>query len=171
MVHKTIAAIGLVSTCVVLASAQIIKAQSEHKKWGDSGAWVILVDPDVGNGCYMENTFEEGTLVQVGFVPDRKGGFFAAYNSAWTNIEDGTVGTIQFDFGKSLFGGDYVGVVKADRFGGYAFFNNPEFVREFGKRNTVSIKGDKGNALDFSLKGTTKAINAVRSCDAEQPKR
>lgn len=168
MLYKTIAAIGCVSTCVVLASSQEIQAQTDHKKWGESGAWTILIDPDVGNGCYMENTFEDGTLVQVGFVPDRKGGFFAAYNAAWTNIEDGSAGTVQFDFEKSLFAGDYIGVVKADLPGGYAFFNNPEFIKEFGKRNTVSIAGDKGNALDFKLTGTMKAINAVRNCDAEQ---
>lgn len=170
MMRKSIAAVGAISACAVLASVQTIQAQTTHKKWGDAGVWAILIDPEVGNGCYMENTFDDGTLVQVGFVPDRNGGFFAAYNSAWATIEDGVIGTVQFDFGNSLFGGDYVGVANADLFGGYAFFNNPEFINEFGKRNTVSIKGDRGTTLDISLKGTSRAINAVRSCHAEQPK-
>jgi len=115
----------------------------------------------------MEKTFEDGTLVQVGYVPDRHGGFFAAYNPAWTNIENDAIGTLQFDFGKSLFGGKYVGIATAGRYGGYAFFNNPEFIKEFGRRNSVTIKGDKKHSLNFSLKGTSKAINAVRGCDAE----
>lgn len=168
MVYKAIAAAGLVATCMVFASAQITLAQAKHEKWGDAGAWAILIDPDVGDGCYMEKIFDDGTLVQVGFVPNRKGGFVAAYNSSWAKIKDGVVGTVQFDFGTSLFGGDYVGVVKADQFGGYAFFNNPEFIKEFGKRNAVAIKGDKGATLDFSLNGTSRAINAVRTCDTEQ---
>lgn len=163
-------AISLVSIGVVFASSQAIKAQSTHTKWGEMAPWVIMINPDVGNGCYMENTFEDGTTVQVGFVPDRNGGFFAAYNAAWTNVEDGATGTVEFDFEKSLFRGEYVGVANDEKFGGYAFFNNPEFIKEFGKRNTVVIKGDKGNAFDISLKGTTKAINAARNCDAEQPK-
>jgi len=170
MRFKSNAAISLASIAGVLASSPAIQAQGTHTKWGEIAPWVIMVDPEVGNGCYMENTFEDGTTVQVGFVPDRNGGFFAAYNAAWTNVEDGAIGTVEFDFEKSLFRGEYVGVAKDDKFGGYAFFNNPEFIKEFGKRNTVAIKGDKGNALDISLKGTTKAINAVRNCDAEQPK-
>lgn len=171
MVFKTIGAIGLVSACAVLASAEPIQAQAKHKKWGDADAWAILINPDVGDGCYMEHTFDDGTLVQVGLIPDKNGGFFAAYNAAWSKLKDGTVGNVRFDFGKSLFGGEYVGATKDGLHGGYAFFDNPEFIKEFAKRNAVSVKGDAGNSLDLSLKGTTKAINAIRSCDAEQPKK
>ena len=166
--RTTICVVGLVSACAYGATAQTEQAEAPRNKWGESGDWVILIDPSVGNGCYMEKTSDDGTLVQVGMVPDRNGGFFAAYNAAWSIIEDGAAGTVQFDFGSSLFGGEYVGVVKADIPGGYAFFNNPEFIKEFGKRNEVSIKSDKGNALNFKLTGTMKAINAVRNCDAEQ---
>lgn len=162
------AALGFLAACVAAAGTQVAEAQAEHTRWGESGRWAILIDPDVGDGCYMENTFEDGTLVQVGFVPNRDGGFVALYNPAWTYIEDSVVGTVQFDFGNSLFGGDYVGVVKGDLFGGYAFFNNPEFVSEFGRRNTVSIKADKGETIDISLEGTARAINAVRNCHTEQ---
>ena len=170
MIYKLFSATSLIAACAVFASSQAVQAQTPHKKWGDSGAWSILVDPEVGNGCYMENTLEDGTLVQVGILPDRDGGFFAAYNAAWTNIEEGAAGTVQFDFEKSLFGGDYVGATKGGLPGGYAYFNNPEFIKEFGKRNNVSISGNQGKALDFKLTGTMKAINAVRNCDAEQPK-
>jgi len=168
MLRRIICFAGLLSACAWTANAQTEQADTPHTKWGESGDWVIMIDPSVGNGCYMEDTLDDGTLVQVGIVPDRNGGFFAAYNAAWTNIEDGAAGTVQFDFGPSLFGGDYVGVIKSDLPGGYAFFNNPEFIKEFGKRNEVSIKGDQGNALNFKLTGTLKAINAVRNCDAEQ---
>lgn len=159
---------GLVVAFASFSDPRMIKAQTAHEKWGQAGEWEILIDPDVGNGCYMQRTMEDGTLVQVGFVPDRNGGFFAAYNAAWTDIENGAAGTVQFDFEASLFGGDYVGSVVDGMPGGYAYFNNPEFIKEFGKRDAVSITGGKGNALDFRLTGTMKAINATRNCDAEQ---
>lgn len=168
MLRQAMCTAGIVSACAFAANAQSEPAEVKHEQWGEAAGWIIKIDPSVGNGCYMEKTMEDGTLVQVGFVPDRTGGFFAAYNTAWTDIEDGAAGTIQFDFGKSLFGGDYVGVVKVDLHGGYAFFNNPEFIKEFGKRNDVSIKGDGDDALAFKLTGTSKAINAMRNCDAEQ---
>lgn len=159
---------GFVFACVTLASASFAQARTDHSKWGEVGKWIILIDPNADNGCYMEQTFKDGTLVQIGFLPSRDGGFIALYNASWTDIEDGIVGTVQFDFEKSLFGGDYVGVVKGDLFGGYAFFNNPEFVTEFGRRNTVTIKADKGDTIDFSLSGTARAINAMRTCHSEQ---
>lgn len=168
MLRNLLCVAGMVFASSNGAIAQSETSNTPHQKWGESGGWAIYIDPDVGNGCYMEKTLDDGTLVQVGILPDRDGGFFAAYNAAWTNIEDGATGTVQFDFGPSLFAGEYVAVFKNDIPGGYAFFNNPEFVKEFGKRNTVSIEGNKGNALDFKLTGTLKAINAVRNCDAEQ---
>lgn len=116
----------------------------------------------------MESLLDDGTLVQFGIAPDRNGGFFAAYNANWTDIAEGQVGALLFDFGPTIFGGEFVGRVENGRPGGYAFFNNPEFVKEFGKRNAVSVKDQNAGTLDFKLTGTMKAINAVRNCDAEQ---
>ena len=168
MVHKPLAVIGLLAACAIFPDPHAAEAQTTHEQWGESGEWRILIDPLVDNGCYIERTMDDGTLVQVGYVPNRNGGFFAAYNAAWTGIEDGSSGTVQFDFERSLFGGEYVGVTRDGLPGGYAYFNNPEFIKEFGKRDGVSITGDKGNALEFKLTGTMKAINAMRNCDAEQ---
>ena len=170
MLRNSVWAVCLVSATLIATCAQSEQADAAHETWGESGDWVIKVDASVGNGCYMERTTEDGTLVQVGIVPDLEGGFFAAYNSAWDGIEAGVKGTVYFDFGASLFGGEYVGSTNGDMVGGYAFFNNPEFIKEFARRNEVVIEGDRGNALDFKLTGTLKAINAVRNCDAEQPK-
>jgi len=168
MGHMAIAVTGLVAAFASFSDPPMIHAQTVHEKWGEAGDWEILIDPDVGNGCYMERTMEDGTLVQVGYVPDRNGGFFAAYNAAWTGLEDGAEGTVRFDFETSLFEGGYVSSVKSGMSGGYAYFNNPEFIKEFGKRNEVSITGEKGNTFAFKLTGTMKAINAMRNCDAEQ---
>jgi hypothetical protein len=170
MSYKAIAGVGLVLISAVLAQAGTDAEPVGHTTWGKSGDWEILIDSNVGNGCYMEKTFENGTLVQVGIVPDRDGGFFAAYNADWREIEDGDAGTVRFDFGDALFGGDVVGVVKGDLRGGYAFFNNPAFIKEFAKRNTVEITAKWGSAIEIGLKGTSNAIKAVLKCDSEQPK-
>ena len=163
---------SIAGACLALVFATGGQAGSDgdpaaHIKWGASGDWAILINPDAGNGCYMEKTFEDGTLVQVGILPDRNGGFFAAYNAGWSDIEDGDSGTVRFDFGDALFGGEVVGVLRGDLRGGYAFFNNPAFVEEFGKRNNVKISW--GGATEINLKGTRRAIGAVLKCDSEQP--
>ncbi len=165
---NTSIAVACLLTFGAAANTSFAQARTDHATWGEVGKWTIRIDPDVGNGCYMEQTFEDGTLVQIGFVPNRDGGFVALYNPDWTNVQDGVVGTVQFDFETSLFGGNYVGVAQEELLGGYAFFNNPAFVSEFGRRNAVTVKGDRGDTINVSLKGTARAINAVRQCHSEQ---
>jgi len=138
--------------------------------WGGSGGWAILIDKVVGNGCLMEKHFEDGTHVQIGAVPNRDGGFFAAYNPAWTDIEDGAVGTVKFDFPDIVFSGEVVSVAKDGLYGGYAFFDNPNVPMEFAARNSMTIIGTRGRTIEITLEGTAKAIQAVEACQAEQPK-
>lgn len=163
--------IRLVSVVALIAITAGTTANSQPLAvWGDVSGWSILVDPDTANGCLMEKRFDDGTLVQFGNVPNRNGGFFAAYNPDWTDIQDGVAGTVKFEFPKIRFTGETVGVAKDGRFGGYAFFNNPNVILEFGRNNDMTIIGKLGRSIEVNLKGTSKAIKAVKACQAEQPK-
>jgi len=139
-------------------------------QWGASGDWDIYIDPTVGNGCFMQRASEDGTVVQIGAEPDARGGFFAVLNAAWTDITADQEAVMTFDFGDAKFAGDAKGVIKDGLPGGYAFFDNPKFVDEFGKRLTVTVSGEDGRAVEISLAGSQKAIAAVRACQEEQPK-
>ncbi len=136
--------------------------------WGSSGDWAILIDPASGNGCLMEKKFDDGTLVQFGTVPNRNGGFFAAYNPDWIDIEDEAIGTVKLEFPKIRFVGDVVGVAKDGRFGGYVFFDNPNVVVEFSRNNDMTIIGELGRKIEVNLKGTSNAVKAVKTCQTEQ---
>lgn len=139
----------------------------EFVDWGEVGEWSILVDPGTGNGCLMEKRFDDGTLIQFGEVPNDNGGFFAAYNPDWTDIEDGVTGTVKFEFPKIRFTGDVVGVANDGRFGGYAFFDNPNVPLEFARNNDMTIIGELGRKIEVNLKGTSNAIKAVKACQVE----
>jgi len=154
---------------IAIAAGSSANSQ-EISSWGTSGDWAILIDPGTGNGCLMEKRFDSGTLVQFGYVPNRNGGFFAAYNPDWADIKDGATGTVKFEFPKIRFTGDFVGVAQDGRFGGYAFFDNPNVTKEFARNNDMIIVGELGREIEVSLKGTTKAIKAVKACQAKQPK-
>ncbi|MCP4306810.1 MAG: hypothetical protein GY788_18430 [bacterium] len=137
--------------------------------WGDAGDWAILVDPSNGNGCLAQKAFEDGTVVQIGVNPARKGGFLAAYNAAWTDIEEGATGTVTMEFPDAAFAGEVVGVMANGLPGGYAFFDNPNFAEEFTRRTSVVVTGESGRSIEIDLTGTTKAVEAVRTCQAGQP--
>ena len=155
------------SLLVLSASAAFA---TDLESWGEAGAWSILVDPATGNGCLMEKTLEDNTLVQIGAVPNRQGGFLGVYNPAWDDIEDGAEGVIRMDFGDALFEGAVEGKVFNGMPGGFAFFDNPNFVDEFAKRESLIVVGtNSGHRVEIDLTGTTKGLAAVRACQKEQP--
>lgn len=155
-------ALGL-AACSTLAAAQ------PYEHWSDNGAWQILVDPARGPACLAQKTFDDGTLVQLGAVPVQEGGFFAAYNPAWTDIKAGDEGTLTFDFGDERFAGEVVGQNHDGTPGGYAFFDNPAFLTEFAKRQEVTVSGEGGHRIRLDLTGTSKTIDAVLACQKAQP--
>ncbi|MDK3075871.1 hypothetical protein QO034_22720 [Sedimentitalea sp. JM2-8] len=161
---KQVKRIGTLALGALLLSATA--AFSED--WGQEGDWRIDVDPDAGPGCLMSRTFENGMIVELGYAADRNGGFFAVYSPDWTQLETGESGKVEFHFDDVGFGGDVDLVEKNGLKGGYAFFDNPEFVTEFAKRNKVMVFGPNGGKIDVSLKGTSRAIKAVKACQEKQ---
>lgn len=150
-------------------SASALLAE-DLETWGEAGGWAILIDPSSGNGCLMEKTLDDSTRVQIGAVPDRQGGFLAVYNLAWDDIEEGVEGVVRMDFGDALFEGAVEGRVLDGIPGGYAFFDNPNFVDEFAKRDTLLVTGkNSGHSVEVDLTGTTKGLSAVRACQEELP--
>ena len=155
----------IATMCIVGISA----SASELEAWREMGPWKVLVDPAVGNGCLAQRVFDDGRLVQIGSDPARNGGFFAAYNADWSDIKDGATGIANFDFGDARFAGDVVGRMNQNLPGGYAFFDNPNFVTEFGKRQSVKVTGASGRLVEIDLTGSKRAIEAVLVCQEEQP--
>ena len=151
----------LILTFCVLAGT----AQAEgNQDYSVSGDWQIKVNPNNGNGCFMEKSFESGTLAQVGIVPDKGGAFFAAYNADWSKVVEGEVSQLLFDFGDSRFQGEIVGATFDNITGGYAFFDNPEFALEFGRRLSVTLIGENGGTETIDLSGSKLAIEVVKEC-------
>lgn len=111
---------------------------------------------------------EDNSDVQIGFDPDEQGGYFAIYNPEWTHIKEGQKGTVTFDFGDEKFAGDAFGKYLNGIPGGYAFFNNPAFAEAFARRQNVKVSGSNGRSYEMDLTGTSRAVQAVRDCQAAQ---
>lgn len=165
MVLRSVAVWAALLAAVPTGATEVAEAEVE---WDVAGQWRILVNAAVGNGCLMERTYDDGTLVRIGVVPNRHGGFIAAYNADWVEIQEGAEAEIRIDFEESLFGGNAVGDFRDGVPGAYAFFDNPKFIDEFARRTQVGIyrKDEAGFVID--LAGSAAAIKAVRACQAEQ---
>ncbi len=151
---------------VLLLPPQFVSA---NELWKEVGLWTIYINKDDATRCFASRTLEDSSEVQIGTEPTLDGGFFAIYNSSWTHIEDGSAGTVEFDFGRSRFGGEATGKIEDGVPGGYAFFNNPAFVQEFARSQTVTIKGNNGTEFELDLTGTSRAVRGVLACQDAQP--
>ena len=152
-----------------LCMSSTLASASDMKPWSVVGDWEILVDETTGSSCLAQKDFEDGTRVQIGFDVTRNGGFFAAYHRLWTQIVADEIGTAKFDFGDARFAGDAIGKFSDGWPGGYAFFDNPDFVNEFAKRNAIKFSGESGVWFEVNLSGTRSAIDALRVCQKAQP--
>ncbi|MGB5170861.1 MAG: hypothetical protein WBN69_05480, partial [Eudoraea sp.] len=120
------------------------------------------------NGCLIQKLYPDGTLVRLGQLPAENGSYFAALNQDWTHIDESMNDQFYFDFGDELFVGEVVGLIEGDWHGGYAFFNNPEFIEDIGAKSKITIEGSRRVPLSVSLKGTQNAIAALGRCQSEQ---
>ncbi|MGJ8583509.1 MAG: hypothetical protein ACSHXD_05435 [Marinosulfonomonas sp.] len=139
-------------------------AAAETEVFKTVGEWTVIAETGDASRCYASRMMEDKTEVQVGLNLNQENGFFAIYNPAWTDIEDGAVGYIEFNFGTSRFGGDAVGKIENGVQGGYAVFDNPAFVKEFANGQSVKITGSKGATFDMNLTGTKNAVSGVLEC-------
>ena len=121
------------------------------------GGQAEVADFDVTN----EDAIDQG----IARIEDRSGRLDGIVNNAY----NGATGTLE-TVGAARFAGEVVGRLSNTLPGGYAFFDNPNFVKEFAKRNTVRVWGEREDVIEISLAGTAKAINAVLACQKEQPK-
>lgn len=153
---------------LALCSLACTAGAEPFKDWGDAGRWKIRVDMGSGSGCFMETSLDDGSVVQFGIVPNRNGGFFAIYNSGWTDIVVGEEAAVTLEFDAKQFSGDAAGVEREGLPGGYAFFNNPNVRDEFSRSKTMIIFDDNGHTINLDLSGTSKAAQVVESCQKQQ---
>lgn len=137
--------------------------------WDKAGEWTIRTDTADAARCYAGRTMPDATEVEIGVAPTLDGGFVALRNAAWTGIEDGATGEIEFDFGTSRFGGEAAGRITEGVPGAYVFFDNPAFVQDFSRRQSVRIIATNGDGFELDLTGTSLAIRAVLACQDAQP--
>ena len=158
---------GMPTYALILMAGMV--SASDLPKWGDSGDWDIHIDPAAGNGCFMEKSYPDGSLVRFGRIPLKEGGFFSALNITWTQVQPGVENDVKFDFDGVRFSGKAVGIAEGLMQGGYVFFDDPNIAMEFAGKNTMTILGTREGDIVLPLKGTGAAVAKVRECQLMQP--
>ena len=81
-------------------------AAEDVTKWGEVGGWQVFVDAAVGNGCFIERNFDDGSRMRMGDLPNRDGNFLSVVNKEWTGIEEVDTVIVHFDLDGVVYVGD-----------------------------------------------------------------
>lgn len=168
-VSRTIA--GLTSAAALSAALTVALAPAAvqaQEAWKTVGDWSIVVEEESGNGCLMQKTFDDGILLQFGLLPERDGGFFAAYNQDWTFIEEGVEAPVKFHFDGIEFNGESEGYISGPWYGGFVFTNNVALVYEFAKKTEMTVTAGDNAPVTLSLDGTLNGVEELIACQAAQ---
>lgn len=159
--RRWMAALGL-AVSAGAASAQLVDQ-------GFVGGWNIMMDPEMGNGCLIQTVYEDRSVVRIGYDRLNDRGYIVTFNKGWGDIREGETYPITFDLDGERFDAVATGF-RLDRVpGAGVFFDDPAFVTALGAREVLRVFNASGaEVMAVSLKGSAKAIDYARQCQARQ---
>ena len=158
--------IGIVLGLAVLVSPKLALSQG-LEEWGTVGAWDVLIDPSLGNGCLIQAAYEDGSLVRIGFDRNEGLGYVTAFNENWGGIEEGTVYPIKFDLDGEEFDGEAKGIYLNGVPGADIQFDDEEFLFAIAKKYTMTLYNENGEVMAIDLEGTFNGLEAALECQDE----
>ena len=138
---------------------------SDAVRWGKVSGWDILVDTTLGNGCFIFTIYDGGTALRLGFDPDEGGAYLMIGNGKWASIEDGKDYDIEIRMDRdspwraTATGVDFDGLPLL-----MASTDEPNFVIDFMKKNTLQVRYQNQTIATLSLKGTYAAVAEMLKC-------
>jgi hypothetical protein len=140
-------------------------AASDAIRWGKVSGWDILIDPSLGNGCFIFTIYDNGTALRLGFSPDDGEAYLMVGNQKWSSIEHGKDYDIEIRMDRDVpweataTGVDFDGVPLL-----LAYTDEPNFLVDFMKKNTLDVRYNGKSIATLSLRGTFAAIGEMLKC-------
>lgn len=163
MVKK--AAAAALAASLAATSIAPAMAASDAIRWGKVQGWDVMIDPTLGNGCFVYTTYDGGTALRLGFSPDDGEAYLMVGNLKWGSIEHGKTYPIEFKMDRdapwraTATGVDFDGLpllmVSTDE---------PDFLIDFAKKNSLQVTYRGTIVATLSLRGTYAAISEMINC-------
>ena len=150
-----------------LATSAVAQNTAE---WGQVGGWKIRVDRTIGNGCFAYQTYQDGSLIRLGFNPESKTIYFLLGNASWQSLEAGKKYQITFEFDSvDRYDGELVGTTVGDNKTVFLDHNNVslQFTEAFMQRNVMRVYYQNSRIASLSLANTYAAVAEVLNCQSQ----
>jgi hypothetical protein len=136
--------------------------------YGEAGGWEVLIDPSLGNGCFLISEFEDGSVVRIGFDRTAGTGYVIAFNEGWGDIVEGQQYPVSFMLDDQQYDGTAVGMSLSGLPGAMITFDNVDFLADLAMRQTMSLSNEGGEVMVIDLTGSAAAIEQTIACQEEQ---
>lgn len=154
-------------SAVMIVCMAALPARSETILWKDVGDWTIRMDPSMGNACYVSTSYEDGTILRLGFNFLGNTGrlYFSLGNAKWKSLEVGKDYPIRIQFDKESPWEATASVIEIDTIR-HLHLNtqNTNFAQEFSRKLGVSAYYAGKEITSLRLRGSSKAINEMLAC-------
>jgi hypothetical protein len=158
-------AFGAVAISALFAGAALAQ---DLVPYGEAGGFAVMVDPTLGNGCFLTSDFEDGSTVRIGLDPTVEKGYVATFNQAWGDIVDGQEYPVTFMLDDQQYDGTATGIHLSDVPGALIYFDSADFLNDLGTRSTLSLSANGEEVMVIDLTGTDEALAMTLACQAEQ---
>lgn len=149
------------TAALLLASVSIASAQDLIQ---EAGGWEVYQDQNMGGGCFMTTTFEDGSIVQVGHDFSEQADFFTVFNPNWTDITDGETYAMTFDMDGQSWTADGHGMNTGDLGGILVLVGDENFFTDLGTKSSLIVSNEAGEVAHLDLGGAKEAIIATSEC-------
>jgi hypothetical protein len=164
---QTTARIGIALAIAVLTLAPA--AAQEVKKYGSEAGWDIFIKENMGPGCLVAKKISAEAQVEMGIsATGEKKGYLALYTKRDAAVSAGEKVSVIFDVDGQKFSGEATGQRIEGMDGAFVWVNNPDFIYDLAKKNSLTISPAGRDPIVLSLKGTDAAFTALRACQDAQ---
>lgn len=162
MKTRAFGAVAVSLLCAGMAMAQ------DPIPYGEAGGWEVLIDPSLGNGCFLISEFEDGSVVRIGFDRTAGNGYVIAFNEGWGDIVEGQEYPVSFMLDDQQYDGTAMGMSLSGLPGAMITFDNVDFLADLAMRQTMSLSNEGGEVMVIDLTGSAAAIEQTIACQEEQ---
>jgi hypothetical protein len=164
---QTHARIGIALSIVALTATDA--AAQAAKKYGSEAGWDIFIKDNMGPGCLVAKKISAEAQVEMGIsATGEKKGYIALYTKKDAAIAGGEKVSVMFDVDGQRFSGEATGQQIDGMDGAFVWVNNPDFIYDLAKKNSLTISPAGRGPIVISLKGTDAAFIALRACQDAQ---
>ncbi|SFL54128.1 hypothetical protein [Shimia aestuarii] len=163
----------LVTKIAIFTTAALCAAPAMAEKFLGYGAiegWNVYVDTEK-KSCMIETKDDFENVVQMGLTRDRGVAYIGVFTKAETDIRKGAKSAVAVLIGENLYVGEATGMrgnITKGYSGGYVLTDDPQVFDDIAKAYTMTVFPEKSYSFFVDLKGTAKALELAKKCNAEQ---